>query len=56
MENELNDKLNDFLSDENELDNENEITKKTVMYDDKSLTERVDRDLITEDGRFLLND
>lgn len=56
MGNKLNDKLDDFLSDENELDNENELTKKKVINNDCSLIERVDRELITEDGRFLLND
>ena len=56
MENKLNDKLDDFLSDENELDDENKLTKKKVMINDYGLIERVDRELITEDGRFLLND
>jgi hypothetical protein len=46
----LNDKLNDFLSDENI-----ECTgEQCILKGDKSLVERISKKLITDDGRQLL--
>jgi hypothetical protein len=53
MENkELNKKLDNFLGNEDDLDQE--VKQKRKVLKDKSLTERINRKILLEDGRQLL--
>ena len=48
-------KLDSFLNDENNLENENiEKQNNTKIISDKSIVERINKKVITEDGRELL--
>lgn len=49
------DKLDDFLKDENQEDQTQEETEtKRIITNDKSIVERINKKVITEDGRELL--
>jgi len=53
--NEINDKINDYLENKEQDEVINEIETKKIQIKD-GLIERVDKKLITEDGRLLLKD
>lgn len=53
--NEINDKINDYLDNKEQDEVINEIETKKIQIKD-GLIERVDKKLITEDGRLLLKD
>jgi hypothetical protein len=57
MENKKENALNQFLGEKiNEPNNENENTKKKVLDEREGLIERVDKILVTKDGKQLLRE
>lgn len=54
MKKDINNELDQFLDDENKSNDEAKITKKIVK--DKSITERIEKKILLEDGRQLLSE